>query len=141
MRRASGFEVSEMVSWMEKLEQARAAGAARDVDPIRALIEDTVRGMENISTNSLLTLIGLPVTTANARRVAPIMAALGFVPIKSRRFMPGSFRGTVTRGWGRPFRKLGRCGNSKEGEKFGTSRLNTLKQLKTDDPKEAFHVA
>ena len=92
-----------MLSWKEKLEQARAAGAARDADPIRALIEDTVRGMENISTNSLLTLIGLPVSTANARRVAPIMAALGFVPMKSRRFMPGGYRDTVTRGWGRPF--------------------------------------
>jgi hypothetical protein len=94
-----------MLSWRARLEQARAAGAARDADPIRGLIEDTVRGMEHISTNSLLTLIGLPVSTANARRVAPIMAALGFVPIKSRRLVPGGFRGTVTRGWGRPFHK------------------------------------
>lgn len=96
-----------MMSWRAKLEQARAAGAERDADPIRGLIEKTVRGMQDISTNSLLTLIGLPVSTANARRVAPIMAALGFVPMKSRRFMPGGFRGTVTRGWARPLRHTG----------------------------------
>jgi hypothetical protein len=130
-----------MLSWMAKLEQARAAGAARDADPIRALIEGTVRGMENISTNALLTLIGLPVNTANARRVAPIMAALGFVPIKSRRLMPGGYRDTVTRGWGRPFRALGRRCNSKEGEKVETSHLITSKQLETDGRPEACHVA
>ena len=34
------------------------------------------------------------------------MRFLGFIPIKSRRLMPGGYRDTVTRGWARPFREL-----------------------------------
>jgi len=33
-----------------------------------------------------------------------IMRTLHFIPIKSRRLMPGGFRDTVTRGWARPVR-------------------------------------
>jgi hypothetical protein len=43
------------------------------------------------------------------------MRSLHFIPIKSRRLMPGGRAGnTVTRGWARPFRKasVGRpCGH------------------------------
>jgi hypothetical protein len=48
-----------------------------------------VRGIEAISTAALLDLIGLPNTTGNGRRIAHSMRSLGFVPIKSRPFMPG----------------------------------------------------
>jgi hypothetical protein len=34
------------------------------------------------------------------------MREQNFVPIKTRRFMPGGFRDTVTRGWARPMRPL-----------------------------------
>ena len=130
-----------MVSWIERLQQARAKQVRRDADPLRERVETIVRGMEAISTVALLDLLGLPTTTGNGRRLALTMRSLGFVPIKSRRFMPGGFRDTVIRGWGRPFRELRRRGNSKEGEKVGQSHLNTSKQLETDDRKEASHVA
>jgi hypothetical protein len=46
--------------------------------------------------------------TAGAyRHLATIMPALHFIPIKSRRLMPGGRAGnTVTRGWARPARTL-----------------------------------
>ena|ERR1700683_3519615 len=94
-----------MTSWIEKLQQAKAQLAQHDADPLREKVAATVRGMEAISTAALLSLIGLPVRTGNARRIAPLMVALGFVPIKSRRLLPGGFRDTVTRGWARPLRE------------------------------------
>jgi hypothetical protein len=69
-------------------------------------VEAVVRGMEAVSTVALLDLLGLPKTTGNGRRVAQSMRSLGFIPIKSRRLMPGGYRDTVTRGWARPLRKL-----------------------------------
>src|SRR5262249_19547476 len=77
-------------------------------------VEATVRGMEAISTVALLDLIGLSKTTGNSRRVAQTMRTLGFVPIKSRRLMPGGYRDTVTRGWARPVRQPGCRNRSKE---------------------------
>jgi hypothetical protein len=93
-------------SFMEKLHRAQAEHAERDADPLREKVEAIVRGMEAVSTVALLDLLGLPKTTANGRRIAPTMRTLGFVPIKSRRLMPGGYRDTVTRGWARPVREL-----------------------------------
>lgn len=92
------------MSWMEKLRRAKAEGAERDADPLRQKVEAIVRGMDAISTVALLDLLGLPKTTGNGRRVASTMRTLGFIPIKSRRLMPGGYRDTVTRGWARPLR-------------------------------------
>jgi len=89
---------------MERLHQAQAEQADRDADPFREKVEASVRGMEAISTVALLDLLGLPKTTGNGRRIAPTMRTLGFIPIKSRRLMPGGYRDTVTRGWARPVR-------------------------------------
>jgi hypothetical protein len=99
-----------MMSWVEKLQEAKAALAERDADPLREHVAATVRGMNEVSTAALLDLIGLPKTTGNGRRIALSMRSLGFVPIKSRRLMPGGYRDTVTRGWARPFRET--CGTS-----------------------------
>ena len=63
---------------------------------------------------SLVSLLGVPATTGNARRLAHTMRSLGFVGIKSRRLMPGGFRDTTIRGWARPFRER-RCSNSTTG--------------------------
>jgi hypothetical protein len=93
------------MSWMQKLDRAKAELAERDADPVREKLEGIVRGMEAISTASLLDLIGLPPTTGNARRISGTMQSLGFVPIKSRRFLPGGWRSTVARGWARPIRE------------------------------------
>jgi hypothetical protein len=107
-RRSAGFEAGEMSSWMEKLQQAKAQLAKHDADPLREKVAAVVRGMEAISTAALLDLIGLPPTTGNGRRIALSMRSLGFVPIKSRRLMPGGYRDTVTRGWARPVRHISR---------------------------------
>jgi hypothetical protein len=93
--------------WVEKLRRAEAEAAERAADPLREKVKTLVRGMEAISTHSLLDLIGLPQTTANGRRIARTMRSLGFVPIKSRRLMPGGWADTVTRGWARPVRESG----------------------------------
>ena len=95
-----------MLSFCEQLKKAVAEQAARNADPLREKVEAIVRGMEAISTVALLDLLGLPKTSGNGRRIAPTMRALGFVPIKSRRLMPGGYRDTVTRGWARPIREL-----------------------------------
>jgi len=94
------------VDFLGRLRQAKVELAKRDADPLRGKVEATVRGMEAISTLALLDLIGLPTTTGNARRVSNTMRSLGFVPIKSRRLMPGGYHDTVTRGWARPLREI-----------------------------------
>jgi hypothetical protein len=104
-----------MLSWTARLEQAKAELARSETDPLRGKVEATVRGMDAVSTAAVLDLIGLPKTTGNGRRIAYSMRSLGFVPIKSRRFMPGGYRDTVTRGWARPVREAG----PKQGGKVG----------------------
>lgn len=93
-----------MSSFVELLHRVKAEAAERDADPLREKVEAFVRGMEAISTHSLLDLLGLPQTTGNGRRIAATMRTLGFIPIKSRRLMPGGWRDTVTRGWAQPLR-------------------------------------
>jgi hypothetical protein len=95
----------EYECWMDKVHQAQAEAAKRDADPFREKAEAVVRGMEAISTVALLDLLGLPKTTGNGRRIARTMRSLAFIPIKSRRLMPGGWADTVTRGWARPVRK------------------------------------
>lgn len=117
--------------WIDKLHQAQADLAARDADPLLEKVKSLVRGMQAISTNSLLTLIGLPNTTSNARRIAHTMRSLGgYVPIKSRRLEPGGYRGTVIRGWAKPVREL-RCRTSFKGEPV-QSLHNTPMHIETN---------
>jgi len=98
------------MSFLEKLRQAQSELAEGEADPLRKKVEAVVRGMEAISTVALLDLLGMPKTTGNGRRLAPTMRALGFIQIKSRRFEPGGWRDSVTRGWARPIRGAGRRG-------------------------------
>jgi hypothetical protein len=122
-----------MLSWTARLEQAKAELAQSETDPLRGKVAATMRGMDAVSTAALLDLIGLPKTTGNGRRIAHSMRSLGFVPIKSRRFMPGGYRDTVTRGWARPVREPG----VKQGDKVGILHPKTDQ---TDELKEACHV-
>lgn len=94
-----------MLSWTARIEQAAQELARHDADPLLEKVSATVRGMNEVSTHALLDLIGLANTTSNARRIAKTMTSLGFIPIKSRRLMPGGYRDTVTRGWARPVRQ------------------------------------
>lgn len=93
------------MSFLGRLAQARAELEAHHEDPWRKKVEAAVRGKDAISTAALLDLLRVPATTATARRLAAVMRSLNFIPIKSRRLMPGGRAGnTVTRGWARPVR-------------------------------------
>ena len=95
------------MSLLKKLEKARAELDARDQDPWSARIEQALHGVQTISTAALLDLLRAPATTGTARRLAAVMRSLNFIPIKSRRLMPGGRAGnTVTRGWARPVRQM-----------------------------------
>ena len=90
-----------------KLAEVRAELDAHRDDPWRKKVEEAVRGENAISTAALLDLLRAPATTGTARRLAVIMRSLNFIPMKSRRLMPGGRAGnTVTRGWARPIRQM-----------------------------------
>jgi len=90
------------VSWVGKLEQARAELDRRSAHPWTQKLERDLRGVQAISSIALLDLLGVPPTTGNARRLAAAMRSMGFIPLKSRRLVPGGFRDTTIRGWARP---------------------------------------
>jgi hypothetical protein len=95
------------MSLLGKLKAARAELDAHHEDPWHRKVEEAVRGQDAISTAALLDLLREPATTSTARRLAAIMRSLHFIPIKSRRLMPGGRAGnTVTRGWARPVREM-----------------------------------
>jgi hypothetical protein len=95
------------MSLLGKLKAARAELDAHHEDPWHTKIEAAVLEKDAISTAALLDLLRVPATTGTARRLAAIMRSLHFVPLKSRRLMPGGRAGnTVTRGWARPVREL-----------------------------------
>jgi hypothetical protein len=93
------------MSLLKKLEQARAELDAQAEDPWYARLDNALRGVDVMSTAALLDFLRAQATTATARRLATVMRSLNFIPIKSRRLMPGGRTGnTVTRGWARPLR-------------------------------------
>jgi hypothetical protein len=95
------------MSLLERLRQASLELAEQESDPWCAKLEGHLRGVEAVSTAALLDLLRAPATTGTARRLAIVMRSLDFIPIKSRRLMPGGRAGnTVTRGWARPIRTL-----------------------------------
>src|SRR4051794_3079337 len=94
------------MSLLGKLAHARAELDAHHRDPWCKKVEAAVRGKDAISTAALLDVLRAPATTGTARRLAAVMRSLHFIPIKSRRLMPGGLSGnTVTRGWARPVRE------------------------------------
>jgi hypothetical protein len=113
------------MSLLRQLAQARAELDAHREQPWQKKVEEAVRGKDAISTAALLDLLGERATTGTARHLAPIMRTLHFIPIKSRRLMPGGRAGnTVTRGWARPIREMksspttknaGGAGHNQEG--------------------------
>jgi hypothetical protein len=93
------------MSLLGKLAEARAELEARHEDPWHSKVAAAVRDTDTISTAALLDLLRAPATTGTAHRLAAVMRSLHFVPIKSRRLMPGGRAGnTVTRGGARPVR-------------------------------------
>ena len=94
------------MSLIGKLAKARAELDAHQKDPWHKKVEAAVRGKDAVSTAAILDLMDEPKTTSNARRAAKIMRELGYIPLKSRKFLPGGFRDSVSRGWSRPFRMM-----------------------------------
>jgi hypothetical protein len=103
LRSAPGSEIT--MSLLKSL--AQACAELDHADPWHQKVETAVRGKDVISTAALLDLVRAPATTGTARRLAAIMRDLHFIPIKSRRLMPGGRAGnTITRGWARPVRPM-----------------------------------
>jgi hypothetical protein len=95
------------MSLLGKLAKACAELEAHHEDPWHKKVAAAVPDKDAISTAALLDLLRAPATTGTARRLAAVMRSLHFVPIKSRRLMPGGRAGnTVTRGWARPVRSM-----------------------------------
>src|SRR5438552_16700454 len=104
--RSPAAAVEIAMSFLDKMHQARLEGEAHDEDPWCKKVEAAVRDKDAISSAALLDLLRVPATTDTARRLAAVMRSLNFIPIKSRRLMPGGHAGnTVTRGWARPIRE------------------------------------
>jgi hypothetical protein len=114
------------MSFIGKLRELSAQQAERDADPWRSKLEAWLRGIPEISTAAALDLLGLANTSSNARQLAHTMRAIGFIPIKSKRLVPGGRCGNVvTRGWSRPFRKMksSRPRPVAQGEKVSGERI------------------
>ena len=94
------------MAFLDKLRQAQRQAEATHRDPWHPRLKRALENVDAMSTAALLDLLKAEPTTSNARRLATIMRELNFVPIKTRRFMPGGYRDTVTRGWARPIRPL-----------------------------------
>jgi hypothetical protein len=94
------------MSFMERVARARAELDERGIDPWKRILERHLpASVQTISSAAILDLLDVPPTTGNARRLAKTMRSLGFIPLKSRRLMPGGFRDTTIRGWARPIRE------------------------------------
>ena len=101
------------MSLLQRMRQLTAELEQQDADPWRRIIERGVpANVTSMSTVALLDLLGMRATTGNARRLARTMRSLGWVGLKSRRLVPGGWRGTEGRGWARPVRKLRQSGQT-----------------------------
>jgi hypothetical protein len=128
------------MSFVNRLRLGLAELAERDAAPLRQRVEAIMGCVGDCaSTVALLDLLGLPKTTANGRRLAATMRSLGFVPIKSRRFEPGGWRDTVTRGWARPIRRSGSRTNLEQCVTVKPSHSHTSTNQETQG-KEVCHV-
>jgi hypothetical protein len=120
------------MSFLERMREAADQLNAPPPDPWRKIIVNAVRDSEAMSTAALLDLVGVRPTTSNARRLAAIMRELNFIPIQSRRLMPGGFRDTVTRGWARPIRSAPQSGKVKIQQGVPSLRSNLARQGEND---------
>jgi hypothetical protein len=93
------------MGWLKEVERVRLECILQRADPWTERLERGLSRVDAISSVALLDLLGVPATTGNARRLARTMRSMGFIPIKSRRLMPGGFRDTTIRGWARPLRE------------------------------------
>jgi hypothetical protein len=98
------------MAFLDKVRQASQQLEMPPPDPWLKTLRKALEGVEVMSTAALLDIVDARRNTANGRRLAAVMRELKFIPIQSRRLMPGGFRDTVTRGWTRPVRPLSKPG-------------------------------
>ena len=104
-------------SWLDKLWEAQAEGAARK-DPWKLRLERMrgkidYDGLERVTTQMLFDVLEVPQRSRTAgacRRLAAVMAELGWSPVRVRGLTPGGYREQV-RGYCRDARD-GRHSNS-----------------------------
>jgi hypothetical protein len=69
------------MAWLTEVERGRAEYGQRRADPWAKKLERSLSGLQAVSTNALLDLLDVPATTGNARHLAKVMRALGFVAL------------------------------------------------------------
>ena len=106
------LKVSERESWLDQLHRGVAEQATRDSDPwLRVLTPVLPADGTAISTVMIANLLGIGATTGNARRIAKTMRTLGFFLLKSRKLLPGGWRGN--NGWAPSSGSSGPCQNGR----------------------------
>ena len=99
------------MAWLTKLHDAQADVAARNIDPWLLLLgrvrgQINFDGLERVSSQTLLDLLEIPQRSRRApvyRRVAKLMAELGWTAIRVRDLTRGGYREQV-RGYARDAR-------------------------------------
>ena len=101
-------QMEACMSWLSKLEKAKAEMVARNADPwwlrlerARGQVGDD--GIERVSTQTVFDVLEVPHRSRTAgacRRLSKLMRELGWRPIKARGLTPGGFRDQV-RGYAR----------------------------------------
>lgn len=98
----------------------RPNGASSVAIPWKRVLERALpAGVTEVSTIFLCDVLGVRASTGNARRIAKTMRSLGFFPIRSRKLLPGGWRGSEGRGWARAVRESDSRASLKQGEKLG----------------------
>jgi hypothetical protein len=96
------------MSWLDRLEKARAEGIARDAEPWRLALERLQGrvgddGIERITTQIVLDMLEVPQRARRAgtyRRLAKLMAELGWTAVRVRGLTRGGYMEQV-RGFAR----------------------------------------
>ena len=91
------------MSWLSKLQEAKAEIAARNVDPWRLPLERVhgkidFDGLERLSSQTLLDVLEVPQrsrTAGTCRRLAKIMAELGWTAVRVRDLTRGGYKKQV----------------------------------------------
>ena len=102
------------MSWLERLQTAKAKTAARNVDPWRLPLERARGkigddGIERVTTQMLFDILGVPQRSRGAgacRRLAKLMAEIGWAAVRVRGITRGGYleqvRGYARGGQSRP---------------------------------------
>lgn len=102
------------MSWLGKLQEAKAEIAAHSVDPWQVRLEQLhgsigYDGIERLSSQAILDILEIPQrarTAGTCRRLAKVMRALGWTPVRVRDLTRGGYKEQV-RGYCRDARIAG----------------------------------